>query len=410
MTGHVVLVAGPPRAGVTSLVAALEEQMPEVAVVEGVARGETVDAVVLAVSAAAPMTASDCAYLDGLLDGPLADVIGPVVAVVTKVDAHRRWRDVLAADRAVLAAHRVDYRDVAWTGVAAAPDLGEPDVEQLVASLRRGFADVEAIRRRRVCRLQDRRRRIVGEHRRERSTHALTARGAAAQARVSLTHWVRDRCARMVVDLRAEAATLSRSRVAAFEDRVRDVVAAVAVELEMRIDREMHVLAGLAGATPPAAAAAERGADVSQPVLSSRRVENQLMVVLGAGFGLGVALAAGRLLSSVAEGLDVIGPALGALLGLAVTVWVVTARGLLHTRAALDRWVGEAGAAARLSGEARVAARLLAAEAALATASAEREQTSAARTARLIAVIDAEIGVIMQEAPLRANSQPIDSI
>jgi hypothetical protein len=131
-------------------------------------------------------------------------------------------------------------------------------------------------------------------------------------------------------------------------------------------------------------------------VLSSRRVENQLMVVLGAGFGLGVALASGRLLSSVAEGLDVMGPVLGALLGLAVTVWVVGVRGLLHTRAALDRWVVEAGAAARFSGEARVAARLLAAEAALATASAEREQISAAQTAMLIAAIDAEIGVIMQ--------------
>ena len=131
-----------------------------------------------------------------------------------------------------------------WVGVAAAPDLGEPDVEQLVASLRRGFADVEADQAHGEC--VDCRtggRRIVGEHRRERSTHALTARGAAAQARVSLTHWVRDRCARMVADLRAEAATLSRSRAAAFEARVRDVVAAVAVELEMRIDREMDALA-----------------------------------------------------------------------------------------------------------------------------------------------------------------------
>ena len=64
VTGHVVLVAGPPCAGVTSLVAALGERMPEVAVVEGVAHGETVGAVVFAVSAAAPMTASDCAYLD----------------------------------------------------------------------------------------------------------------------------------------------------------------------------------------------------------------------------------------------------------------------------------------------------------------------------------------------------------
>lgn len=395
-TGPVVLVSGPPWAGVTSLASALGERMPDVVVVEGVERGATVGAVVFAVSAATPMTQSDCLLLDDLLDGPLVDVMGPVVAVVTKVDAHRRWRDVLAADRALLTVRGPDHRAVPWLGVAAAPDLGEPDVEQLVAALRRGFADVDQVRRRRVCGLQRRRRQILRDRRRERSMHALAVRGAVAQARVSLTHWVRGRSARTVADLRGQAATLSRSAAAEFETHVRDVVAALAGEVERRIDRELDALAERAGVTLPIAPPSGPGDEVSEPVLSSRRAENQLMVVLGAGFGLGVALASGRLLSGVAEGLDTVGPVLGALLGLTVTVWVVGVRGLLHTRAAFDRWVIEAGAAARLSAEARVAARLLAVETALGTASAERDEMSAARTARLIAVIDAEIRAIMQ--------------
>jgi hypothetical protein len=392
VTGPVVLVTGPPRAGVTSLASALGERMPEVVVVEGAECGEIVGAVVFAVSAAAPMTESDCALLDCLL----VDVIGPVVAVVTKVDTHRCWRDVLAADRADLAARSPRHRDVQWLSVAAAPNLGEPDIEHLVTALSRGLADADQLRRRRVCRLQDRRRQIVGDHRRERSARALQARHEVGQARVSLTHWVRGRCGRMVAELRAEAATLSRSEAATFETRVREVVAAVAVEVDERIDRELDALANRASVTLPPTPPAGPGEYASEPVLVSRRMENQLMVVLGGGFGLGVALASGRLLSGVAAELNVVGPVLGALLGLAVTVWVVGVRGLLHTRAAFDRWVTEVGAAARLCGEARVAARVLAAETALATASAESDEASMARMARLIAVLDAEIRGIMQ--------------
>ena len=126
-------------------------------------------------------------------------------------------------------------------------------------------------------------------------------------------------------------------------------------------------------------------------MLMSRHEETRLTVVLGGGFGLGVALASGRLLSSVAEGLDVVGLVVGALVGLAVTVWVVGVRGLLQTRAALDRWVVEVGTAARSHSDARIATRLLAAEVALSTSAADRDEVSAARTAKLIADIDAEI-------------------
>lgn len=384
MSRPVVLVIGPPCAGVTSLVAALGERMADATVVEAVADGETVGAVVFAVSAVAPMTESDCALLDGLLE--------PVIAVVTKIDAHRGWRDVLAANRAVLAGRGPLHCDIPWVGVAAAPDLGEPGVDDLVAALRRGFADVEEFTRQRLCRLRDRRRRIVGDHRRQRSTTVLTVRGAVAQARVSLTYWARNRCAVMVAELREEAATLSRAEAAEFEARVGEVAAAVTAEVDAQIGRELDALAErLAVPLPTLADPVPEPSVRAEPMPTTRRAENQLVVILGVGFGLGVALAAARLLASVADGLDVAGLVVGAVVGLAVTLWVIGIRGLLAIRAGFDRWVIEVGAAARSDAEARVAMRLLAAEVALTASAAERAEKSSARMANLVAEIDAEI-------------------
>ena len=48
-------------------------------------------------SAIAPMTESDCALID--FASKHTDL---VVGVVSKIDAHRNWRDVLAADRTLL--------------------------------------------------------------------------------------------------------------------------------------------------------------------------------------------------------------------------------------------------------------------------------------------------------------------
>ena len=134
----VVLVTGPWLAGTTSLIAALRERMPEHDLRRGrrPAARRCARAVVFVVSAVAPLTESDCALLD--LAAADTDL---VIGVVSKIDAHRAWRDVLAADRALLAAHAPALRAmVPWVGVAAAPDLGEPMLDELVDCCASGSA------------------------------------------------------------------------------------------------------------------------------------------------------------------------------------------------------------------------------------------------------------------------------
>jgi hypothetical protein len=100
-------------------------------------------------------------------------------------------------------------------------------------------------------------------------------------------------------------------------------------------------------------------------------LEGQLVAVLGVGFGTGIALACSRLLAGLVPGSSALGWAAGAAAGLALVVWVVRARGLLHDRALLDRWVVEVAGALRWHAEAMVAERLLIAESHWAAAARE---------------------------------------
>ncbi len=157
----VVLVTGPWLAGTTSLVAALREKLPEHTFVEAddLRPADAPAAVLFVVSAIAPLTESDCALVD--LAAKYTDV---VIGVVSKIDAHRDWRDVLAADHALLAAHAPRYQDVPWVGVAAAPDLGEPNLDELVEQLRQCLADPDLQRRNRLRAWETRLQSVIGRH------------------------------------------------------------------------------------------------------------------------------------------------------------------------------------------------------------------------------------------------------
>lgn len=119
------------------------------------------------------------------------------------------------------------------------------------------------------------------------------------------------------------------------------------------------------------------------------------MMLLGAGFGLGVALMLGRLVGGLASRLGpglVVASAVGCVaIGLALTFVVVHIRGLLRDRALLDRWVGDVTSSLQSVVEELVATRVLVAESALSNALTVRDEAENAEVADQISAIDGEL-------------------
>uniref|UniRef100_A0A5Q5CA01 Uncharacterized protein n=1 Tax=Mycobacterium sp. (strain JLS) TaxID=164757 RepID=A0A5Q5CA01_MYCSJ len=411
-----VLVTGPWLAGVSSLIAVLRDRLPEVSFVEAdeLPAGSAPVAVVFAVSAVSALAGSDCELLD-----LAADHTDCVIGVVTKIDVHLDWREVMAADRELLGAHRRRYAALPWVGVAAAPDHGDPMVDDLVDLLRDTLGDPAVLRRNRLRAWESQLEKVVARYRAdgegadrharvsalraqrdeirrarrvEKSQRAIALRSQIQQARVQLTYFARNRCASVRGELQEDIAELGRRRLDAFEQTVRGRAAEVMTEVDEGVTTHLTaVAADLHLDDVPSPPQPIPVPDLPGPSLRSRRLETRLMMLLGAGFGLGVALAVSRLFSGVDPGLTVAGVLAGAAAGLAVAVWVVGIRGLLHDRGVLDRWVADVTATLRSAAEEAVATRVLAAEAALTAALAAEEAADADAAAVRIAEIDAEL-------------------
>jgi hypothetical protein len=410
-----VLVAGPWLAGTTSLIAALRARMPDHTFIESdeLGQGDAPAAVVFVVSAITPLSESDCALID--LATNYTDL---VVGVVSKIDAHRNWRDVVATDRALLAERAPRYAHVQWVGAAAAPDLGEPRMDELVGVLRQRLADPDVKRRNRLraweARLQtvisryeadgdgvDRQARVTAlrktrdeilrGRRISKTERTIALRSQIQQARVQLGYFARNRCASVRSELAEDAAQLSRRRLAGFEPYVRTGAGEVVDEVDEGITRHLADVATELSLPEPPLPAPPPKPQLPAPPLKSRRLETQLMMILGAGFGLGVALAVTRLFAGLAPGLTIAGLAAGGLVGLLLTVWVVGIRGLLHDRAVLDRWVTDVTNTLRAAVEERVATRVLVAETSLTSELAARDEAESGTAADRVAEIDAEL-------------------
>jgi hypothetical protein len=411
----VVLVTGPWLAGSTGLIAALRDRLPEHEFVEAedVAPAHAPAAVVFVVSAVAPIAESDCALID--LAAQHTDL---VIGAVSKVDVHRGWRDVLDENRSRLAAHAPRYADVPWVGVSAAPDLGEPDIDGLVELLTARLDDDDVKRRNRlrawesrlqtvisrydkdgagddrrarVSVLRDRRDTVMRERRVSKSERTIALRSQIQQARVQLAYFARNRCASVLSELQEDAASMTRRRLPEFEGYVRTRVDEVIGDVEAGTTKHLADMATELGLTPPEPPPPPAAPVLASPPLKSRRLETRLMMVLGAGFGLGIALGVSRLFAGIAPGLTVAGMAVGGVIGLLLTVWVVGMRGLLSDRAMLDRWVGVVMGLLRATVEERVATRVLAAEAELTADAAGRDEADADTAAAQVGEIDAEL-------------------
>jgi hypothetical protein len=423
----VVLVAGPWMAGVSGVAAALRERLPQHKFVEStdLGPGDAPLAVVFVVSAAAHLTGSDCALLDAA--AAHADV---VVGVVAKIDVHHTWRDVLAANRDALAAHAPRYAKVPWVGTAAMPELGEARVDDLVDAVAAQLDDSDiarrnrlrawesrlqtvaqrfdhdaegAGRRARVDALREARSTALRDRRQSKTERSITLRGQVQQARVQLSYFARNRCTSLRGELQEDAAALSRRKMEGFEGFTRGRVEQVVAEVSEGTDTHLADVAEVMG-VPLALPAVEQVpvvpvVEVAPPPLKSRRQETALMLLLGAGFGLGVGLTLSRTLagltphrgSGLAPGLEVAGAVGCVAVGLALTFVVVTLRGLLRDRALLDRWAGEVTASLRAVVEELVATRVLLAESVLTTALAARDEAENARVAEQVSAIDSEL-------------------
>ncbi|OBF00839.1 hypothetical protein A5775_04950 [Mycobacterium sp. 852002-10029_SCH5224772] len=434
----VVLVTGPWMAGVSAVAAALQERVPQHKFVEStdLGPGEVPMAVVFVVSAAAHLTASDCALLDAATEHTDA-----VVGVVSKIDVHRAWRDVVAANRDALAAHAPRYGRVPWVGAAALPDLGEPDVDDLVGAVaaqlddpdldrrnrlrawesrlqtvkRRFDRDVEGSgRRARVEALREERSTALQQRRQAKSERTITLRGQIQQARVQLSHTARNRCATARTELQEHAAGLSRGNMSGFEAHTRARLDEVVAEVSDGTDTQLADVAQAVG-VPMDLPALEKlpEVDVSAPPLKSRRQETWLMILLGVGFGLGVALTLSRLMSGVVSRLNpALGPALEIVaavvcvaISVAVTFLVINIRALLHDRALLDRWAGEATSSLRSVVEELVATRVLVAESVLSKALLAHDEAENAQASAAVGVIDTELREHTQAAARAAAAR-----
>lgn len=334
-----VLVVGPPLSGADGVAAALRRAMPDHAVVTGDAR-VVPDVVVAVVSAVAPLTRIDWEQLDRV-----AARTEVVVGVVSKIDAHRGWRDVLDADRRRVERWSPRRAAMPWVGVAAAPDLGEARIDALVDLLTHAPAGGVGVADRRPAR------------------DALALKGVLARTRIDLLRLVRDRSAALRGELRDRAATLPSGGAERFEADVRDRAVEFLADVDAEVDHALAAAAAELGVV--GAPAAGRPAPIAPPAparSASRRLEGRLMAVLGMGVALGIAVAVSRLLVELLPGSPHLGPVAGFAVGLALVVWVMRTRRLLHDRALLDGWVTEVAAALRWHAESVVAERVLAAE------------------------------------------------
>lgn len=431
----VVLVTGPWLAGVTGVVAALTERLPGHKFVESsdLHSGEAPKAVVFVVSAAATLTESDCA----LLDASMAET-DALIGAVSKIDVHRNWEEVLASDREVLTSHAARYRDVPWVGVAAVPESGERRIDDLAATVSDQLADTDLLRRNRlrawksrlqnvadrydrdadgagrrarVEALRDERSAILRQRRLSKSERTIALRSQTQQARVQLSYFARNRCASVRSELQEDAASLTRAKLGEFESYAAVRLNEVITEVDNGTTTHLADLAqGLGLTIDEPASTPLPTIDLPAPQLKSRKLETRLMMLVGAGFGLGVALTLSRLLADLTPGLTVAGAVACAAIGLVLTVWVVNTRGLLRDRGLLDRWAGEATALLQSAVEQLVATRVLAAESSLTAALGEQDEGASTRVAEQVSVIDTELRehsvVGARAAALRGREMP----
>ncbi|MDF2976429.1 MAG: GTP-binding protein [Actinomycetospora sp.] len=352
-------------------------------------------ALVLA-DAAAPLGAEELAAL-----ARGAGRVDTVVFALTRTDAHRGWRTVLEADRALVAEHVPRLAGAPWfpvaaalarrAGSAASPAVAEAlrrrsgiaalqrELHRLVARRRRMLAEANALRllaagldgvatRAEATRaalrapatgdLARRRDELLAARAALRRDHHTRWRADLAGARVAAADDLAERVRALAASTRARIDAADRAGLAAVPreraDEVEPLAAAVVEGLGARL--RALVAATLADLVPadelPALRVAEfdRGDAGLVPPPRARPAEDRLLVVAGASGGLGLSRLALLPLLAVPLAPAALGVALVPVsvgLGLGAAGWVARARRLAADRAHLRQWTAEALAEVR---------------------------------------------------------------
>jgi len=307
-----------------------------------------------------------------------------------------------------------------WTTAAVAPDIGPPAVADVVSALAAALADDDVARRNSLrARADELHRELIDFDRmvdadalsvlRARRTDAVErslarrrnemadVRAGYQQVRLRLNNEITAGCVRLRAELQERAGAVTRRTVKPFTDTATERIGVFTAEVGETAMSEINCVAASLGLPTPQVPALEPPAAGSAPVRSAG-LENRLSALLAAGFGLGVAVAVGRVFAGIAPDLIVGLPVVSALTGFAVMMWVVRTRGLLRDRAVLDRWVGELIATVRPTLQGAVTAQLLAAESAGAAAVAERARVADAQLRRQLSRLDEQVRRAEREA------------
>lgn len=378
-----VLVTGGWMAGSTTLAAELRGRLKNMRVVESeeLPPSQAPAVVVYVCSGIAPLTTSDCNLVD--LAAASTDA---VVGVVSKIDVHQSWRDVLQRNSEILAHHDKRFRGMPWLGVSTRD--GGVSMDALVQTINRMRAEGSLVERNRLRAwetklhaileaaaapgedqsadvLRNQRQAVVRRNRASKSERVLALRNRIAQARVSLQYFARQRIRSVTTELAEDIGELRRGQVAGFVEHARRRMDEVVTDVETGADDHLAEVASEVTYSRASVYALSRSTTMSSPPepndppIRSRRLETRMMALFGVFFGLGAALTVSRLVAYLRPEMAPVGLAVGLVAGACISVWLVAVRGLLHDRAVLERWVNESMSELRTYLEQWVATRVL---------------------------------------------------
>lgn len=381
-------------------------------------------ALLFVADASAPLTRPELEFL-----ARLGERVETVLFALTKTDAHRGWREILHADRDLLARHAPRFADAEFHPVsarlfAAAATAPTPEIATMLRESS-GVAELQTALQRQVAGravmlgeanslralgtaldaldvrleagiralraaegtgavLRARRDELIGQRRSSSRGWQLRLRGAVQRVKVESSHDVAARIRAAHAQLRGQIDAADRARLARLPYQVDAALQLVGAQVAAGLARRVAAAADatLAELFDPGELAALRaqlarsGAVLTEPgsvVLRppERRPgapEDKLLVAMGVSAGLGIGKVAVLPLAGLGAAASAVVLPVSVVLGLGAGWWLTRARQHAADKQQLKQWLSDVLAEARATCEAAVSEQLIDAEQQLALA------------------------------------------